>query len=113
MSADAGVADHPVGLTVRGALKVYPGTRALADVDFDIRMGAVNVLVGENGAGKSTLMKVIAGVETLTLGQIAIDGQPVSIRTKDDAVANGIGIVFSGAQPVSRDDGRRERLHGQ
>jgi len=85
---------HPVGLTIRGAVKVYPGTRALSSVDFDIRMGAVNVLVGENGAGKSTLMKVIAGVETLTLGQIEIDGQPVTIRTKEDAVANGIGIVF-------------------
>ncbi len=85
---------HPIGLTIRGAVKVYPGTRALKGVDFDIRMGAVNVVVGENGAGKSTLMKVIAGVETLTEGQIAIDGQPVNLRTKDDAVANGIGIVF-------------------
>lgn len=84
----------PIGLTIRGASKIYPGTRALDRVDFDIRMGAVNVLVGENGAGKSTLMKVIAGVETLTEGQIEIDGRPVTIRTKDDAVANGIGIVF-------------------
>lgn len=85
---------HPVGLSVRNATKVYPGTRALKGVDFDICMGAVNVLVGENGAGKSTLMKVIAGVETLTEGEILIDGHEVTIRNKDDAVANGIGIVF-------------------
>ncbi|MDF1608899.1 sugar ABC transporter ATP-binding protein [Hoeflea sp. YIM 152468] len=85
---------HPIGLTIRGATKVYPGTVALKDVDFDIRMGAVNVLVGENGAGKSTLMKVIAGVETLTSGEININGRPVTFRTKDDAVTNGIGIVF-------------------
>ena len=85
---------HPIGLSIRGAVKVYPGTRALKDVDFDIRMGAVNVLVGENGAGKSTLMKVIAGVETLTEGEITVDGQPVQFRTKDDAVRAGIGIVF-------------------
>ncbi|MCY0096879.1 sugar ABC transporter ATP-binding protein [Hoeflea ulvae] len=85
---------HPVGLTIRGATKVYPGTVALKNVDFDIRMGAVNVLVGENGAGKSTLMKVIAGVEPLTEGEIKVDGRPVVFRTKDDAVANGIGIVF-------------------
>ena len=58
-------------------MKVYPGTRALDDVDFDVRMGAVNVLVGENGAGKSTLMKVIAGVEQLTAGEILMDGEPV------------------------------------
>ena len=85
---------HAIGLSVRDAVKVYPGTRALKGVDFDIRMGAVNVLVGENGAGKSTLMKVIAGVETLTEGEIAIDDKPVTIRNKDDAVAHGIGIVF-------------------
>lgn len=85
---------HPIGLTIRRATKLYPGTRALDRVDFDIRMGAVNVLVGENGAGKSTLMKVIAGVEALTEGTIEIDGKPVAIRNKDDAVANGIGIVF-------------------
>ncbi|SHL98168.1 sugar ABC transporter ATP-binding protein [Roseibium suaedae] len=87
-------AEHPVGLSIRGAVKVYPGTRALKGVDFDIRMGAVNVLVGENGAGKSTLMKVIAGVEDLTEGEILIGGKAVHFRHKDDAVAHGIGIVF-------------------
>ena len=58
-----------IGLSIRGAVKVYPGTRALDDVDFDVRMGAVNVLVGENGAGKSTLMKVIAGVGAADRGR--------------------------------------------
>jgi len=86
--------DHPIGLSIRGAVKVYPGTRALKGVDFDIRMGAVNVLVGENGAGKSTMMKIIAGVEPLTDGEILVNGTPVSFRSKDDAVKAGIGIVF-------------------
>lgn len=85
---------HPIGLTIRGGVKVYPGTRALKGVDFDLRMGAVNVLVGENGAGKSTLMKAIAGVETLTEGTIEMDGEVVTFRSKTDAVAKGIGIVF-------------------
>ncbi|PZQ96578.1 MAG: sugar ABC transporter ATP-binding protein [Cereibacter sphaeroides] len=87
-------ADHPIGLSIRGGVKVYPGTRALKGVDFDLRMGAVNVLVGENGAGKSTLMKVIAGVENLTEGRIEMDGKTVSFRDKADAVKHGIGIVF-------------------
>ena len=48
--------------------KVYSGTVAVKHADFEVRRGAVNVLVGENGAGKSTLMKIIAGVEQPTLG---------------------------------------------
>ena len=36
--------EHPVGLSIRGGTKVYPGTRALKNVDFDLRMGAVNVV---------------------------------------------------------------------
>ena len=86
--------EPPIGLKIRGGVKVYPGTRALKGVDFDLRMGAVNVLVGENGAGKSTLMKIIAGVETLTDGIIEMDGEVVHFRSKSDAVAKGIGIVF-------------------
>ena len=43
--------------------KIYPGTKALDDVSFDLLKGKVNVLIGENGAGKCTLMKMIAGIE--------------------------------------------------
>ena len=85
---------HPIGLSIRNGVKVYPGTRALKGVDFDLRMGAVNVLVGENGAGKSTLMKVIAGVEPLTEGEILMNGAPVRFADKEAAEQAGIGIVF-------------------
>lgn len=85
---------HPIGLSIRNATKVYPGTRALDNVNFDLHMGAVNVLVGENGAGKSTMMRIVSGVETLTEGEIQMDGKTVVIRNKDDAVDLGIGIVF-------------------
>ena len=85
---------HSVGLSIRDGVKDYPGTRALKGVDFDVRMGAVNVLVGENGAGKSTLMKVIAGVEPLTEGEIRMNGKPVMFQDKADAEAAGVGIVF-------------------
>jgi erythritol transport system ATP-binding protein len=87
-------AKHQIGLSVRAANKVYPGTHALKDVDFDVRLGAVNVLVGENGAGKSTLMKVIAGVEQLTSGDILMGEKKVSFPDTRTAAAHGIGIVF-------------------
>jgi erythritol transport system ATP-binding protein len=52
----AAFARDDVILKAERVSKVFPGTVALQDVDFEVRRGAVNVLVGENGAGKSTLM---------------------------------------------------------
>lgn len=86
--------EPPIGLSIRRGSKFYPGTQALKNVDFDLRMGAVNVLVGENGAGKSTLMKVIAGVERLSEGTILLGGREVVFADRADAARNGVGIVF-------------------
>ncbi len=80
-------------LEAKGITKIYPGTAALMDVDFHVRRGKVNVLIGENGAGKSTLMKIIAGVETATSGSIEIDGRVANYATPAEALANGVGII--------------------
>ncbi len=74
--------------------KVYPGTVALQDVDFNIYQGKVNVLIGENGAGKSTLMKILAGVEYPTSGTLLLDGKPITVRSPRDAARHGIGIIY-------------------
>ena len=93
MSAAAAVSDDVI-LRAEQVGKVYPGTTALHAVDFAVRRGAVNVLLGENGAGKSTLMKILAGVERPSTGRLFLDGREVSFASVNDAAANGIGIIF-------------------
>jgi len=84
----------PIILRAEGMRKVYPGTVALDDVNFQVHRGKVNVLVGENGAGKSTLMKILAGVEQPSAGRIVMDGKEIRYDSPRDALANGIGIVY-------------------
>jgi erythritol transport system ATP-binding protein len=74
--------------------KSYPGTLALNAVDFNIYRGKVNVLVGENGAGKSTLMKILAGVEQASSGNLLLEGHPIHPQNPREAEALGIGIIY-------------------
>ena len=73
--------------------KIYPGTKALDNVDFDLLTGKVNVLIGENGAGKSTLMRLIAGIEQPSEGKLYMGDEEVSFRNTTDARKRGIGII--------------------
>ena len=81
-------------LEARGITKKYPGTTALDNVDFEVYKGSVNVLVGENGAGKSTLMKILAGVETPTSGDIIRNGRQIRYSSPFEARQHGLGMVF-------------------
>ncbi|MDF2614625.1 MAG: D-ribose transporter ATP-binding protein [Clostridia bacterium] len=82
-----------VCLSVANIDQIYPGTKALDDVSFEIKKGKVSVLIGENGAGKSTLMKIIAGIETPSAGKIFMDDKEVSFKDTTEARAHGIGII--------------------
>lgn len=73
--------------------KIYPGTKALDNVSFDVQTGKVNVLIGENGAGKSTLMKIIAGIEQPSAGVMTMDGNEVKFKDTAEAREHGIGII--------------------
>ena len=85
---------HLPKLDVRRATKLYEGTPAIQDVDFDLYAGEVHALVGENGAGKSTLCKAVSGAIQLTSGEIMLDGQPCHFRSPSDALGRGIAMVY-------------------
>ena len=84
--------DHII--ETRGLSKIYPGTVALNNVDYKVCRGQINVLIGENGAGKSTLMKILAGAEQSSSGEILVEGEKAVINNVRDAERHGIGIIF-------------------
>ncbi len=61
---------------------------AVNDVSFEVQDGRITVLVGPSGCGKTTLLRMIAGLETISSGNISIDGRPVNdLPPKDRDIA--------------------------
>ncbi|MBP0532946.1 ATP-binding cassette domain-containing protein, partial [Mycobacterium tuberculosis] len=59
-------------------VKAYDnGVTVLHDINLDVKNGEFVVFVGPSGCGKSTLMRMLAGLENVTRGEIAIDGRRV------------------------------------
>jgi len=80
-------------LEAKGITKQFPGTLALDNVQLELQAGEIHAVIGENGAGKSTLMKILSGVYTADAGEIFFQGQPVTLRSPQDAIALGIAVV--------------------
>ena len=68
--------------------KSFGSTKIIHGVSFDIADGEFMVLVGPSGCGKSTLLRMLAGLEDITAGTIAIDGRVVNdVESKDRDIA--------------------------
>lgn len=79
-------------LSIRDVYKTYPnGVPVLKGVDIEIEDGQFLILVGGSGCGKSTLLNMIAGLETVTRGEIRIDGKVVNELSPKD---RDIAMVF-------------------
>ena len=79
-------------LSIRNVRKTYPnGVEVLKGVDIDIDDGQFLILVGGSGCGKSTLLNMVAGLESVTSGEILIDGKVVNDLSPKD---RDIAMVF-------------------
>ena len=70
---------------------------ALDGADFSIEKGELCVILGQSGAGKTTLLNILGGMDTLTSGQVILDGQKIS-ALRERELANyrrvDVGFVF-------------------
>ena len=81
-------------VSLKGITKRFPAVVANDRVDIDIFGGEVHAILGENGSGKSTLMKVLYGYYQLDAGQVFFQGEPVTLKSPQDARRLRIGMVF-------------------
>jgi len=80
-------------IELKGIGKKYPGVVANRDVEVSVEKGTIHAIIGENGAGKSTLMKILYGMVKPDTGTIAINGQIEKIKSPQDSIALGVGMV--------------------
>jgi simple sugar transport system ATP-binding protein/ribose transport system ATP-binding protein len=84
---------EPILRIVAGS-KVYGGIHAIDQVNFDLRAGEIQAVLGENGAGKSTLCKAISGAIELSSGDYILAGKKGSFSSPGEALKNGVAMVY-------------------
>jgi len=65
-------------LTLDNVRKSFGGTQVIHGVDIEVAEGEFIVIVGPSGCGKSTLLRMVAGLETVSAGEVRIDGRVVN-----------------------------------
>src|SRR5580765_8187409 len=78
-------------LQFRNVEKNFGSVKVIHGIGFDIADGEFTVLVGPSGCGKSTLLRMLAGLEEISGGTIAIDGKVVNVIDSKD---RDIAMVF-------------------
>ena len=70
---------------------------ALHDTNFEVEKGELVVIVGPSGAGKTTLLNILGGMDTLSVGQVMLDGQEISNLNRKQLTQyrrRDVGFVF-------------------
>ncbi len=78
-------------VSIRGVTKAYGTTQVIHGIDAEIADGEFVVLVGPSGCGKSTLLRMVAGLESISGGDVMIDGERVNGKEPKD---RDIAMVF-------------------
>jgi len=68
----------PVKLAISGLGKRFDALEALRGIDLAVERGEFISVVGPSGCGKTTFLRIVAGLEAATAGQVLIDGKPVT-----------------------------------
>lgn len=82
-------------IEMKNITKLFPGVKALDDVNLEVKQGHIHALVGENGAGKSTLMNILSGIYQYGTyeGDIIYKGNLCKFKHIKDSEAAGIAII--------------------
>jgi sn-glycerol 3-phosphate transport system ATP-binding protein len=78
-------------LEIQNLGKEWPGFRAVDNVSFTVASGSLTVLLGPSGCGKSTILRMVAGLEEASSGDIFIDSKNIA---KVDSASRGVSMVF-------------------
>ena len=78
-------------VTLRNIIKVFGDHVAIKGIDLDVEDGSFVVFVGPSGCGKSTMLRMIAGLETISYGEMKIGDKVVNDLPSRD---RGISMVF-------------------
>lgn len=80
-------------IELRSISKSFGEVHANKNINLSLKKGEILALLGENGSGKTTLMNMLSGIYQPDTGAIYVDGQKVEIRSPEDSVKLGIGMV--------------------
>ncbi len=81
-------------LAVRGLAKHFGGLKAVDGVDMEVRLGAIQALIGPNGSGKTTILNMLSGLYIPTAGEILLNGMRITGRKPHVITKHGVARTF-------------------
>jgi len=85
-------------ISIKNVNQHYGGTQILWDLDLDIEPGSRTCIMGRNGVGKSTLLQCMMGLQSITNGEILMDGEAIHNKSAEARAPSGIGYVPQGRE---------------